>query len=252
MHPKVSIITVCYNAETLIERTIQSVINQTYPHIEYIIVDGNSTDNTLQTINELISGNPVGVRHTERLQIQIISEPDTGIYDAMNKGLALATGDYVWFMNAGDEIYEPTTVEKMMPCFEKNADVVYGDTVEVDESRHILGLRKKRPPRTFTWKTFRKGMMVCHQSILVSRKIAEPYDLQYKISADIDWVIRAMKRAQVVCHSQQILSRYLVGGFSQQREKASWKERFAIMKKHYGLLQTLVFHAFIGFRYIFK
>ncbi|MCL2027254.1 MAG: glycosyltransferase [Bacteroidales bacterium] len=252
MHPKVSIITVCYNAETLIERTIQSVINQTYPHIEYIIVDGNSTDNTLQTINELISGNPVGVRHTERLQIQIISEPDTGIYDAMNKGLTLATGDYVWFMNAGDEIYEPTTLEKLIPCFEKNADVVYGDTVMVDESRNILGFRKKRPPKNFTWKTFRKGMMVCHQSILVSRKIAPKYDLQYKIAADIDWVIQLMKRAQIVCNSNEILSRFLIDGFSKQREKSAWKERFTIMKKHYGLLQTLVFHAFIGIRYIFK
>ena len=252
MRPKISIITVCYNAETLIGRTIESVFCQTYENIEYIVVDGNSKDNTLQVANEFISGNLVRMRRTTPLQTQIISEPDTGIYDAMNKGLALATGDYVWFVNAGDEIYEPTTIEKLIPCFESNADVIYCDTVNMDESRNTLGLRKKRPPKNFTWKTFRKGMMVCHQSILISRKIVEPYDLQYKISADIDWIIRAMKRAQRVCNSQQILSRYLVGGFSKQREKASWKERFAIMRKHYGLLQTLAFHVFIVFRYIFK
>jgi len=96
------------------------------------------------------------------------------------------------------------------------------------------------------------GMKVCHQSILISRKIAPKYDLQYRICADIDWVIRAMKQAQTVCNSQQILSRFLVGGFSKQHEKKSWKERFTIMQRHYGLLQTLLFHLFIVFRYIFK
>jgi len=170
----------------------------------------------------------------------------------MNKGLSLATGDYVWFINAGDEIYEPTTLENLIPYFQKNADVVYGDTIHVDESRKKLGLRKKRPPKNFTWKSFRMGMMVCHQSILVSRKIVPNYDMQYKICADIEWVIQTMKRAQVICNSQQILSRFLVGGFSKQHEKKAWKERFIIMQKNYGLLQTLLFHIFIVFRYIFK
>ena len=245
MLPKISIITVCYNAETLIERTIQSVLNQSYPNIEYIFIDGKSTDNTSQVIETNTAKLP-----NENHKIIIQSEPDNGIYDAMNKGLDLATGDYVWFINAGDEIYDPTTIEKLIPHFQKNADVIYGDTVHTDVSRQTLGLRKKRPPENFTWKSFRMGMTVCHQSILVTRKIAPKYNLQYKICADIDWVIQAMKRAQVVCNSQQILSRFLVGGFSQQREKKAWKERFTIMRKHYGLLQTLVFHGFIIFRYI--
>ena len=245
--PKVSIITVCYNAETLIERTIQSVLNQTYTNVEYIIIDGKSTDDTLKIIDDLTSRT---LHFTPR--IKIISEPDRGIYDAMNKGLNWATGDYVWFINAGDEICEPTTLENLIPYFQKNADVVYGDMVRVDECQNILGLAKQRPPENFTWKSFRMGMKVCHQSILVSRKIAPKYDLQYRICADIDWVIQAMKQAQIVCNSQQILSRFLVGGFSKQHEKKAWKERFTIMKRHYGLLQTLLFHIAIGFRYVFK
>ena len=247
MSPKISIITVCYNAETLIECTIQSVINQTYPNIEYIIIDGKSTDNTLQIIEDTI-----GQLSNPNHKILLQSEPDNGIYDAMNKGLALSTGDYVWFINAGDEIYEDVTIENLISCFQKNSDVIYGDMLRINKSRNILGLAKQRPPKNFTWKSFRMGMTVCHQSILVSRKIAPRYDLQYKICADIDWVIQAMKRARVVCNSQQILSRFLVGGFSQQREKKAWKERFTIMRKHYGLLQTLVFHGLIGIRYLIK
>jgi glycosyltransferase involved in cell wall biosynthesis len=204
----------------------------------------------MDIIRDVLSENPVETGRAPSLQI--VSEPDTGIYDAMNKGLTLATGDYVWFINAGDEIYEPTTLENLMPFFEQNADVIYGDTVRVDEERKVLGLREKRPPKTFTWKTFRMGMMVCHQSILIAKNIAPNYDLNYKISADIDWIIRAMKQAKIVCNSHQILSRFLIGGLSKQREKQSWKERFAIMKKHYGLLQTLIFHVFISIRFLFK
>ena len=248
--PKISIITVCYNAESLIERTIQSVLNQTYTNIEYVFIDGKSTDNTVQVIENFIE--TYRKQEHSRIQIVLKSEPDKGIYDAMNKGLSLATGDYVWFINAGDEIYEPTTLEGLMPHFQQRADIVYGDTVYVNLSREVLGLRKKRPPKKFTWKSFRNGMTVCHQSILVSRKIAPKYDLQYRVCADIDWVIIAMKNSKTVCNSQQILSRFLLGGFSKQHEKKSWKERFAIMRRHYGLFQTLLFHIIIAFRYVFK
>ncbi len=248
LFPKISIITITYNAEIWIERTVRSVLCQTYSNIEYIIVDGKSTDNTLEIIHGLIKEK--NNRNTE--WIKIVSEPDAGIYDAMNKGLGLATGDYVWFMNAGDEIYESTTLEHLIPYFQKNCDVVYGDMMRVDEHRNVLGLAIHRPPEHFTWKSLRMGLVVCHQSILVSREIAPKYDLQYRLCADIDWVIGLMKKAQNVGNSHLVLSRFLLGGFSQQHEKKAWKERFGIMKRHYGLLQTLLYHIFIGFNYIFR
>jgi len=250
MFPKISIITVCYNAETVIERTMQSVLNQTYSNIEYIFIDGKSTDNTVKIIGGYMETSKS--QECSHIQIVLQSEPDKGIYDAMNKGLSLATGDYVWFINAGDEIYEPTTLEKLIPHFQQNADVIYGDMARIDQHQNILGSAIQRPPKKFTWKSFRMGMIVCHQSILISCKIAPKYDLQYKICADIDWAIQTMKRAKIICNSQQILSRFLIGGFSKQREKQAWKERYVIMKQHYGLMQTLLFHVLIGFRYIFK
>jgi glycosyltransferase involved in cell wall biosynthesis len=228
----------------VIERTVRSILSQTYTHIEYVVVDGNSTDHTMDIIRKLTSEHSI--------ETKIISEPDTGIYDAMNKGLSLATGDYVWFMNAGDEIYEPTTAEKLILFFKQNADVIYGDMMRVDLSRNELGLAIHRPPKKFTWKSYKKGMTVCHQSILVSRKIAPKYDLSYQLCADIDWVIKAMKQAKIVCNSEQILSKFLIGGISKQREKQAWKERFFIMKKYYGLLETLRYHIVIGFRYFFS
>ncbi len=250
MTPKISIITITYNAENWIERTVRSVLNQTCPDMEYIIVDGKSTDNTLGIIHQLIKEKNSNQKENNTAWVKIVSEPDGGIYDAMNKGLDLATGDYVWFMNAGDEIYESTTAEELIPFFEQNADVIYGDMMRVDVQRNTLGLAIHRPPKHFTWRSFRMGMTVCHQSILVSRKIAPKYDLQYRICADIDWVINTMKQAQIVCNSNRILSRFLIGGFSQQREKKAWHERFDIMKKHYGLAQALLFSSMIAIRYI--
>ena len=102
MDIKVSIITVCYQAEQTIERTLRSVSRQTYPHIEYIIIDGASRDNTLNLVHEISP------------QAICISEPDKGIYDAMNKGLRQATGEYVWFLNAGDALPKEDTVETML------------------------------------------------------------------------------------------------------------------------------------------
>ena len=111
-----SVITVVFNNSADIERTIKSVINQTYPHIEYIIIDGGSTDGTLNIIQ----------KHLARVS-KLVSEKDEGIYDAMNKGLKLASGDYVLFMNSGDEIYAADTVEKVFST-EEYSDIYYGET----------------------------------------------------------------------------------------------------------------------------
>ncbi|MDD4646035.1 MAG: glycosyltransferase family 2 protein [Bacteroidales bacterium] len=248
--PVVSIITVVYNGLSLIEKTIQSVIGQRYPNIEYIVIDGHSTD-----------GTPEVIKVYEEQISYWISEPDQGIYDAMNKGLAAATGDFVWFMNAGDLIYSDDTLEKVF-LGSRGGLIYYGDTMVVDSGYREVGLRRLRPPETLTWKSFRKGMLVCHQAILVSREIAEPFDPQYRHSADFDWVLKALKRAEgegrraegrerreVIINTHLILCAFLDGGHSKQNIRISLKERFHSMSRHYGFIPTAIRHIPIAMRF---
>jgi glycosyltransferase involved in cell wall biosynthesis len=234
--PKISIITVVYNGEKHIGRTIESVVNQSYSPIEYIIIDGKSTDGTLKVIESY-----PGI-------IKLISEPDQGLYDAMNKGLQLATGSYVWFLNSGDQIYSPDTVEKMVEGMEGLPDIIYGGTMIIDEAQNEVGDRRLRPPDQLTWKSFRKGMVVCHQSILVKRDLAPRYNLEYRFSADIDWVIRASLKAGLIHKSGLVLSRFLEGGLTDHNIKAGLKERFRIMTRYYGLIPTILRHFLFGIR----
>ncbi|MCX6226043.1 MAG: glycosyltransferase family 2 protein [Bacteroidia bacterium] len=188
--PVVSVITVVYNSLSLIEKTITSIVSQSYPNIEFIVIDGGSSDGTVEII-----------RLYDKHISYWISEPDHGIYDAMNKGLEAASGDYVWFMNAGDRIYAADILEKIFPfdrgsAMGKGCLVYFGDTMIVDSEYREVGLRRLRPPEVLTWKSFKKGMLVCHQAIIVNREIAEPFDPQYKHSADFDWVVRMLKKAE--------------------------------------------------------
>lgn len=236
--PKISIITIVYNNVRDVEHTILSVINQTYNNIEYIIIDGASTDGTLDIIQQYRGSIDI-----------LISEKDQGIYDAMNKGLAKASGDYVLFLNSGDELYDNHTLQTIV---EKghSADIIYGETKLVDEDRKIIGDRRHKAPAHFNWKSFQYGMNVCHQAIYVKREIAEPYDLQYKLSADVDWVIRAAKKAKSTQNVNAYVARYLVGGTTQKRHRQSLKERYNIFKKHYGTVQNWVNHGIIALRLI--
>lgn len=236
--PKISIITIVYNNVRDIEHTILSVINQSYRHIEYIIIDGASTDGTLDIIQ----------KYRGSIDI-LVSEKDAGIYDAMNKGLAKATGDYVLFLNSGDELFDNNTIQTIVEKG-KGADIIYGETKLVDEDRKIIGDRRHKAPQQFDWKSFQYGMNVCHQAIYVKRDIAEPYDMQYKLSADVDWVIRAAKKAKTTQNVNCYVARYLVGGMSQKRHKQSLKERYAIFKKHYGAFQNWINHGIIALRLI--
>lgn len=236
--PKVSIITVVYNDVRGIEHTIRSVMKQTYPELEYIVVDGLSTDGTLDIV----------AQYPEEISL-LISEIDEGIYDAMNKGLAAATGDYVLFLNSGDELYEDMTLEKVFAAAE-HADIYYGETKLIDENRDIIGDRRHKAPKHFDWKSFRYGMNICHQAIYVKRDIAEPYDLQYQLSADVDWVIRAAKKANKIVNVNQYVAKYLVGGMTQKRHRQSLKERYAIFKKHYGAVPNIINHGVIAARLV--
>ena len=234
--PVLSIITIVYNNVRDIERTMRSVLNQSYPHIEYLVIDGASTDGTKDII--------------EKYQDQVaayISEPDKGIYDAMNKGLKLATGDYVLFMNSGDELYDKETVAAVFAAG-ADADIYYGETEMFNENWESLGQRRHEVPAQFTWKSFKYGMSISHQAIYIKRAITQPYDLRYRYSADIDWIIKAAKKARKIVNTRRYVAKYLVGGVSKQKHMESLKERFHIFSKHYGLLPNLFNHVVIAGR----
>lgn len=236
MIPKVSIITVTYNCGDILEGTLKSIFEQSAKIYELIIIDGGSTDLTLSVIEKF-----------EKSIAHWISEPDNGIYDAMNKGIGLAKGDYLLFLNAGDSFNEIDTLEKIP--FEKypSAEIFYGETLILGNEGEQLGLRRKKLPRNLTWKSFRRGMVVCHQSIFVKREIAPFYDLQYKFAADVDWVIKSLKASKQIIFTKTIISNYTEGGFSNQNLKKSWLDRFCILNTHFGIFQCLLSHIFFIF-----
>lgn len=233
--PILSVITIVYNNVKDIERTILSVVGQTYQHIEYIIVDGLSNDGTLDVIHKYENG-----------IARIISEKDEGIYDAMNKGLAVAKGDYVVFMNSGDEFFDNETVAAVFASAD-NADIYYGETEMIDDNGQSLGQRRHKAPKKFTWRSFKYGMSVSHQAIYIKRSLTEPYDRQYQLSSDIDWILRIVRKAKTIVNVNRYVAKYLVGGISKKKHKQSLAERFNIMKKHYGLLPTVFNHIVIAF-----
>lgn len=242
--PKFSIITVTYNAADTIEDTIQSVISQTYHHVEYIIIDGASKDNTLNIVD----------RYREHITC-LVSEPDKGLYDAMNKGMQLATGDYLCFLNAGDSFHEDDTLQLMVHSLrntEKLPDVLYGETELVDSEGHFVRMRRLSAPETLNWKSFRQGMLVCHQAFFARRELTEPYDLHYRFSADFDWCIRIMKKANALHNTHLTLIDYLEEGMTTQNHQASLRERFYIMTRHYGWLSTILHHAWFAIRLLIK
>ena len=197
---RITYVTITYNAAGVLQRTLDSVLSQDYPDITHLIIDGASTDGTLKMVDDYIGrSNAADNGH----RIQVMSEPDEGIYDAMNKGLRSLDGDYVCFLNAGDFLPAADTVSKIvgyisLAAGEENMPaVLYGDTDIVDGEGRFLHHRRLSPPENLSWKSFRQGMLVCHQAFYARADfaIATPYDMQYRYSADVDWCIRVMKAA---------------------------------------------------------
>ena len=239
--PTFSIITITFNAVHWIEQTILNVLGQSYPNIEYIVIDGGSTDGTVDII-----------KRYESSITYWVSEPDKGIYDAMNKGIKQATGDYVWFVNAGDSLSSLGILQEIVSLIQKKKkfpDIIYGETNIVDEEGRLLGLRRLKAPRKLSWKSFRMGMLVCHQSFIVKRELTPLYDLQYRYSADYDWCIRCMKQAKLLFNTHLVLSNFLDGGTSSTQRKASLKERYTIMCKYYGTFVTVLLHGWFALRF---
>ena len=238
----ISVITVCYNAAKELRHTLQSVASQTYPHIQYIVVDGASTDSSLELIKEYQTDIDL-----------LISEPDSGIYDAMNKGIKVATGDYLCFMNAGDTFHSPTTLADLFAQIHRPLpDVIYGETNIVDESRNFLRPRRLKTPQQLTYQSFLSGMVVCHQSFYPRRALISYYNLTYRFSSDFDWCLNILAKATQTYNSQMVLTDYLAEGTTTRNHRASLKERFRIMTHHYGWLKTFLAHFYFALRYLVK
>lgn len=247
---KISIITVTYNAASVLKRTLDSVKAQSWQQIEHLIIDGASKDETISMAETYKAQCPY--------EVVILSEPDKGLYDAMNKGLRLATGDYLVFLNAGDTLHAADTLETIVRLAQPLPGVLYGDTAITDEQGNFLHLRRLRPPKKLSWKSFRQGMLVCHQAFYALTDIAKnlPYDPRYRYSADVDWCIRVMKEAQKrqlpLVNTQAILADYQEEGQTTIHHRDSLKERFDVMRRHYGLFTTVIMHVWFVFRQLIK
>lgn len=249
MKPELSIITATYNAEATLPRTLKSVESQTFGwNIQHIIIDGASSDSTVTLAEAYRQNNP-------GRNIIIQSEPDAGLYDALNKGLRLAQGTFVCFLNAGDTFHDEYTLENIFDDLDTSGiGIIYGDTNIVDNEGHFLHRRRLTPPEHLTWKSFRQGMLVCHQSFIPRRQLCPQYDLGYRFSSDFDWCIRVMKE----CEAQSLanlfipspVTDYLNEGLTTANHKASLKERFRIMTNHYGLISTILYHLWFVARLI--
>lgn len=237
MSPLISIITITYNAEKEILSTLESVARQTYGNYEHIVVDGASDDNTVALARSF-----KGVR--------IMSEPDGGLYDAMNKGISLSRGQYLLFLNAGDTFHNEDVLDAYAKRASMGDDIIYGDTVIVDRARHIIGKRHLTAPQTLTFGSFAKGMLICHQAFMVRKDIAPMYDLSYRFSSDYDWTVRCIINSDPRKRTNLglIAIDYLSDGMTDKNKLKSLRERFHIMSRHYGMARTCVNHVGFIFR----
>jgi glycosyltransferase involved in cell wall biosynthesis len=220
-NPVLSIITVVFNASKTIESTIQSVLGQTYLEIEFIVIDGESTDNTLSIIK------------TYQNEIDLlVSEPDQGIYDAMNKGIKKASGNWLLFLNAGDHFYDDHTIERFIKFLERNRsyELIFGDVliIERDGTEYIGHLENSVP--------FLIRKMICHQCIFYSKEIFSQiglFDTRYRLSADFEHLLRVKYGGLRIAKIPEIIARYKLDGISAEKKNISaiWKERLEIFSR---------------------
>lgn len=232
--PLISVITVTFNAEQTLPITMKSVKEQTFSDFEHLIVDGASTDDTI-----------IIARRMGRPDVKIVSEPDNGLYDAMNKALRVARGQYVIFLNSGDAFHAPDTLQHYAAAIKaKTPDIIYGDTDIVSIDGTKIGARHLSAPDILTLDSFSDGMLICHQAFMVRKKIAPYYDTDYRFSADYDWTIRCIKASRpgnrVNLH--RVVTDYLSDGLTDHNKKKSLIERFQIMAHHYGTFRALRKH----------
>ncbi len=245
---KISLITINYNNLRGLKATVESVVNSVgFPflnEVEWIIVDGNSQDGSAEWLRE----------NAVKFQ-QLIIEKDRGIYDAMNKGITRSTGDFLWFLNSGDRLADVkvlgTVIQEMRS---HEADVYFGDTLFVDTDGRDLGLISEKKPQPFPAElgpnSFRFGMNICHQSFIAKKELAPLYNTEYSLAADVDWIIQILKKKPISYRFSLVVSKFEVGGSSYEHTQKAWKERYAILSKHYGALSNFLAHIWIFCRRI--
>lgn len=230
-----SIITVTWNAAQVIKPTLDSVRHQTYTDYEYLVIDGASTDNTLQL-----------VRQAAIPQTRIFSEPDKGLYDAMNKAIARAEGQYLIWLNAGDSFASTNALQRMADHATNRPGVIYGQTQLVDAQGQVVGRRHLTAPIKLSPNSFKQGMLVCHQAFVARRDLAPQYDLTFRFSADYDWCIRVLQASHRNEYAgDEPLINFLTDGLTDKYHRQSLIERFKIMCHYFGTLPTIIRH--LGF-----
>lgn len=233
----ISIITACYNSENTIEETLKSVTEQTYKQIEYLIIDGKSSDKTLEIVSKY-SGNIS----------KIISEPDTGIYDALNKGIQLATGEIIGFVHADDTFTDKNVLEKVANLFrESQADAIYADLDYIDNKNPSKIIRHWQSGE-FIFTKIKKGWMPPHPTLFVKKKIYEKYgsfDTTFKIASDYDIILRFLYKHKIsVSYLPEVITKMRTGGTSNKNIsnilKKMKEDLRALKKNEAGNIFTLL------------
>ena len=233
---KISIITITYNSAKTLPRALESVRQQKYDDIEHIIVDGASTDGTVEIIKNYSKGPSDKVPSTK--EVRWVSEPDGGIYDALNKGIRMATGDVIGFLHSDDVLYSPDSIGQIAAAFESTkADVVYGDL------QYCNGDKVTRRWRSNAFKpsSLKFGWMPPHPTLYVRREVYEQvgeYDSWFRISADYDMILRIFTAGYKTHYIPQVLVSMETGGASNRDAKArlskTQEDYFVLKKNHVG------------------
>lgn len=228
LSPKISVITVSYNCANTIAKTIKSVLSQEYSNIEYLIIDGCSNDGTHEVIEALMED-----------RIRLVIEKDQGIYDAMNKGFSLATGDIMYFLNCGDYLATNTIFNEIIAEFQSNPDldIVYGDVIRYQNEsgkehcqEELLKMERKTPLHLL-------NRCICHQGIF-SKKSAftnfPPFNLKYPIYADLEWIVREVSLNKIkIGYTDKTIAYYQEGGVSEQDISKYFPERLELINKYF-------------------
>lgn len=225
--PKLSIITVTFNSEDYLEETLQSVLQQKYEDYEYIVIDGKSEDQTIDIVRRYLQ--PFAGR------LRYISESDQGIYDAMNKGIEMATGEYIGMINSDDK-YTPDAFIKVAECIENgHSDVIYSDLNLIDLDGKKIGCLLGDASK------LNRGMTVNHPTCFVKREVYKKfgtYDLQYSIVADYDFVLRIYNKGATFFKASTSLADFRVGGTSSNNYR-SVIEKYKVQRKYYSVWSCL-------------